>query len=100
MWQAMAKQMSQRICDELVLRNINVIVSIWLYTFYDKFICIWLTKLLKAYSMCVFALFYRSSKLLKARDRRGSSSHYLSSFWYLLEMYIARYGMYRLVTLD
>ncbi|KHG25452.1 hypothetical protein F383_09512 [Gossypium arboreum] len=43
------------------------------------FICIWLTKLLKAYSVC-FQLFYRHRSYWELGDHRGSSPHYRTSF--------------------
>ncbi|KHG19515.1 hypothetical protein F383_25516 [Gossypium arboreum] len=73
---------------------------IWfIIVLYDKFIFIWLTKLLKAYFVC-FQLFYRYRSYRKLGDHQGSSPHYQTLFWYLLKMYILKYGMYRLEVFD
>ena len=52
---------------------------------------------LNAYSVCVFSLFCRSSKLLKGSGLSRIVITLLNLFWYTLKMYMARYGMYRLV---
>ncbi|KHG28508.1 putative phospholipid-transporting ATPase DRS2 [Gossypium arboreum] len=37
-------------------------------------------------TLCVYHLFYRYRSYRKLEDRRGSSPHYQTSFWYLFKM--------------